>query len=75
MSESLCGCSVGLRFRYGSCYDLSVRVGGTVNDFKTILYISAAPVALLDATKFAILHGDSLAKRGHLIKTVQRRLQ
>jgi len=35
--------------------------------------MSAVRVALLDAATFAILHGDFLAKRSHLFKTVKRR--
>jgi hypothetical protein len=64
---------VGFRCKNESYYILSVHIGGTGNDFKTILYMSAVRVALLDAATFAILHGDFLAKRSHLFKTVKRR--
>jgi hypothetical protein len=70
--ECLCGHSVGLRFGYENCYILSVHNGGTGSGFKAILYMSAVPVALLNAATFATLHCDFLAKRSHLFKAVQR---
>jgi hypothetical protein len=66
-------CSAGLRFIYKRYNTSSVHIGVIGSDFKTILYVSAAPIGLLDAATFGILHGDFLAKRSHLFMTVHRR--